>query len=438
MFEFIMLPNNLFYSSNEEKSIFNKCNNNYKVLSIIEHLYINTSKKDISLFQLRDMIIECGFKPSSKVGETNDQFKDIILKLYKLNIIVPVDKKDIKEFDELINNLKPSSFIRCKLNIDFDKGFMKLYLTEKEKIMSHNKEKINNTQLLFYYCYLKARVYKRKLGESTEGRAEVTWVSYDTIKQDVNLTDNTISNYNDILVALDLIRYDNPGHWYWKGDQSKYKKESPNMYTLFTQDEEIWKEELKQGIKYYKNLHININKVFTDNREYKHNNRQLNGELGSLIKKEKNNTITSEELERKNQIIDIINQEKKDNEIDIINAIIAKIKRSNDYVLLSEYFYKSCNYSLAEKYEGIESELQLLNSNLKLLINYDDYYDLIAEYVENGNVSLDEINRLKNKNNNNHLFNVEIDDLLAASNNETHFTYGAKNNDCEEFSDLPF
>jgi len=176
--------------------------------------------------------------------------------------------------------------------------------SEKNKILNQIMvDKIDNNKLLLYYCYLKCRMYKRTDGDRLEvngGRPEIAYPAFKLIGEDLGITDVSIDKYNKTLVLLDLIRYDSAGLWHYADDPNRIPRESCNIYTLYTNDEES-AHNLKEGIKFYKKL--NADKVFSK-KEYKNNNRKLNGELGSIIKKEKLGTATDEDIIRKSEILE--------------------------------------------------------------------------------------------------------------------------------------
>ncbi|ERI90971.1 hypothetical protein HMPREF1982_03533 [Clostridiales bacterium oral taxon 876 str. F0540] len=373
---FSKIPNSLFYSyldkklKKEIKSIFPQIKDE-KVLLVFDYLYTNTNRKGIINFTLENMVVQCGFKCSTKKGEMNDQFKNILNKLHISKIINSnIDFKDIK----------PKDFVSCTYLINLDNSFITLYDSEKNIVLNQSFEKCDNLKLLMYYCYLKARMYKRSNDDAMEkngGRAEVAYPTYNTISDDLGLTDETIKKYNDLLVKLNLIRVGSAGNWYYKDDKNKILRESCNIYTLLIDSDEVKaKFNLKEGIKYYKSLDINSNKVFTNSKAYKNNDRKLNGELGSIIKKENKGTATEEDIARKNEIIASINA---DAELYKIKALL----EANDGTLLSEIYENLGKDDLAKKYSNIELKLGLVDFEFNLEVDWDYYCYIITNYKEN-------------------------------------------------------
>lgn len=322
MFNFVKFPNKLFYSlEGDKKSILQQINdikliNGDKVLSILEYLYFSVNRKDIIKFTLEDMIISCGNKPKTGQGKCNEQYQIILSKLQELHIISFAKGLNI-------NKIKPKDLITCKFN-DYietvtdketgeitDSFYIELFDTEKDKIINYNKEKIDNLKLLIYYCYLKARIYKRSAKElplnAGGGRSETCFLKYNKINDDLGLSDKSIKKYNDILISLNLIRIKNPGHWHYADDELINKKESPNFFTLFNNDEEDAKHQLNEAIKSYKNMEINKNKVFLGNREYKNNNRSLNGKKGRIVRKINEGKATNEDRKILEKILESTN-----------------------------------------------------------------------------------------------------------------------------------
>ena len=371
------IPNKFFYSSIEgEKSIFAQAKYNEKALLILEYLYLNTNRRNLIKFTLEDMIVQCGFKCSTKKNESNAQFKEL-LSILQRNSIIDVFGNDGKEPNPLIENFKPKELIKCSLKIDYDNNFVMLEDHEKDKIFCQEIDKVNNLKLLLYYCYLKCRIYKRRKDDDLQmsgGRPEVGFPSFKTINEDLHITDDTIDNYNQILVKLDLIRIGSAGNWHYADDPNKVLRDSCNIYALFV-DEETTNLNLKEGIKFYKYLDINSNKIFTNSKEYKNNNKRLNGELGSLIKKEKLGTITEKDIARKNEIINSINA---NDEQYSIKALL----ESNPERLISDIFDGFANHKKANKFYELEIGLGLINDDCELLVGYEYYKWIMINYSE--------------------------------------------------------
>lgn len=370
MFNYIMLPNNLFYGKDKNISILEQVNYNYKVICVINYLYLYTTRIDNVNFTLEHMITVSGYKISNKKGESIEQFKNILSQLQKLKLI---------NCDIDMNVIKPKQLVTCNLDIKYEHGFMQLYDSEINAISTYNQKKIDNMQLLFYFCYLKSRIYKRSKDEYVAkdgGNPETSYLSYNTISHDLNITDETIKKYNDILVELDLIRIGNAGLWYYSTDPNRTVKESCNIYTLYTEQEEVWKTNLKEGIKNYKKLDMNKGKVFTGSHSYKNNNRRINGKLGSIVKKEKNGTATKEDLELKEHILKL----NQDNNIEFtLTALFEEINKDCGDLTLSDY-YEDYNEKLYDKYFKIECDLGMYDDEFELLVDYEYYKWVMINY----------------------------------------------------------
>lgn len=371
MFDYVQLPNKLFYTTEEKDKSIIKIIKNDNTLLTLGYLYINTNRKDITVFTIEDLILSCGYKEVDRhKGKNLDQFKYILNQLKELKIIT---------YDFDFNNIKPTQLIKCKLNlIKEHEGFIQLYDWEKEKILTSKIKEIDNKKLLMYYCYLKSRIYKRAKSDgdliAMGGRAEITWVGYRTITDDLDIEDRTIKKYNDALVKLNLIRIGNAGLWHYKNDSNKVVRESNNIYTLYTKEEDIWKLNIKEGIKFYKQQEKENGKVFINNQEYKNNNRKLNGELGSIIKKENNGTATEKDLNRKDEIIDLINGTSNN------TYKLQVLMQENEGTILSDIYYSLGKDKLYYKYYELEFKLGLINKDGDLMIDYDYYKWIMINY----------------------------------------------------------
>ena len=368
---FSKLPNELFYSSEPNKSILEntKINDkyNFKTLFILDYLYMNTNRRNIISFYLKDMIIDCGYKYNTRKNESYDQFKYILCKLQECKII----SSNINLLD-----IKTSDKITCTLDINLNNQFSILYDRDKNKILNQTFDKtIDNKSLLVYFCYLNCKMYKRCNGDNIQvsgGRSEVCFPSFKLINKELGFVDDTIDKYNNILITLDLIRIANAGLWYYQDDPNKSLKESCNIYALYSNDE-MTKLNLDEGVKYYKKLDINSNKVFKGTQKYKNNNRILNGELGSIVKKEKYGKATKDDLVRKNEILA---STRPDEQKYKMMALLDKYKGE----LLSDALD-------SDKYYDLEKSLGLLdnedNNQLADGIKYNDYRWVMINYKSN-------------------------------------------------------
>ncbi|HID0816095.1 hypothetical protein [Clostridium botulinum] len=376
---FSKLPNQLFYIYDNDiidKSILEQCNYDYKGLLVLDYLYINTNRKDITMFTLEDMIIECGFKVDNHKGKINDKFKNILITLQKQNIIVA---------DIDLSKIKAKEFIKCKIDIfkkddnDKDINFIQLFDSEKDKILNYNKEKIDNLKMLYYYCYLKARMFKRQKGDDINisgGRAEICYPSYKTINFDLKLTDEAISKYNNILVELNLIRIENAGLFYYLTDKNKVVRESPNIYTLYIKQQEVWKNNLKEGIKFYKKQHED-ERVFKNTRQYQNNNKKINGYIARIEHLEKEGKATEEQIQKKNEYKKSVNIDEK-----IQRRITLFEKEENKGMILSEIYDNYGNDKKFDKALKFEKSLGLLNNEDDLVVKYDYYKWVMTNYTE--------------------------------------------------------
>lgn len=373
---FSKLPNQLFYTYDNDiidKSILEQCNYDYKVLLVLDYLYTNTNRKDITMFTLEDMVISCGFKVDNHKGKINDKFKDILVKLQESKIIVT---------DTDLSKIKSKELIKCKIDIfekddnDNDIKFIQLFDSEKDKILNYDKEKIDNLKMLYYYCYLKSRMFKRQKGDDLViygGKAEVCYPSYKKINEDIGLTDTIIKKYNDILVELNLIRIENAGLFYYLTDKNKVVRESPNIYTLYTENKEVWQNNLKEGIKFYKKQ-FKDERFFLNTRQYK-NNRAINGYIARIEYLEKEGKATEEQIQKKNEYKKSINvDENVQRRITFLN------REENKGMILSEIYDSYGNEKKFEIAYKLEKDLGLLDDNDDLSVDYEYYKWVITNY----------------------------------------------------------
>lgn len=376
MFDFTKLPNKLLYVK-EGKSLINELHND-KIILVLDYLYCSVNRKDIIKFSIEDMVVNCGFIPDNHKNKINEQFRNMLLKLQELKFIT-ILTKDKEGISINLKLIKPKEWIYCTLDIDLSSNYFELHDKEKDKILTYNKEKINNLKLLIYYCYLNARMYKRAKADGDlvirGGRAETCNPSYKLICSDLGLVDETIKKYNDILVNLNLIRIGSAGNYYYKDDTMKMLRESCNIYSLYIGNEETTQNNLKEGIKGYKRLDVNKNKVFTGSKQYKNNNRQLNGKLGAIIKKEKNGTATIEDLEMKDKILTATNPHEE------LNKLVSILDANKDMTLYNIYSDVYWIEDKADYYLHIEESLGLYDDNDDLKVDWDYYKWIMINYI---------------------------------------------------------
>ena len=326
-----IISNNLFYIK-EDAGLIKSFND--KLLLVCDYLYTNTNRQDISIFSLSDIVSTYNFKDNYR---TNSQFKNIFIEMVNKKYITILSKdKDNKIID--VNNIKLNDIIRCKFNLLEKKDnkyikFIQLFDDEKQKILNYKDadNKVDNVKLLVYYCYLKCRMYKRSNedGDMIEfgGKTETCYPSFKRIANDINITENAIKKYNDILIKLDLIRVGNAGLYYFKSDSNKKLYESNNVYTLLIDnDEETAQNNLKESVKLYK-LEHKEDRVFVNKKHYSINNRKINGYKGRIKYLINNNKATTEQIQQYNEIlkneknINIVNDDNDDVEFDDANVV---------------------------------------------------------------------------------------------------------------------
>lgn len=373
---FSKLNNNLFYNIEGEFNLLHEVNFNYKVLLVLDYLYTNTNRKGITIFSLDDIVVQNGFKPDAHKGKTNNKFKDILVTLQELKII---------ETDIDLKKIGSKELIRCNINLfatdkeGNDIRFIQLFDTEKNKILAYDIEKIDNLKLLYYYCYLKARMYKRANNNDLVafgGRAEICYPSYKKIAEDIGLTDEVIKKYNDALVKLNLIRIGNAGLWYYKNDSNKVVRESNNIYTLYTKEEDIWKLNIKEGIKLYKKQYEG-ERIFKGSRIYKDNDKKVNGYISRIEYLESIGKASSEQIEKKNSYKESVNIDEK-----IMRKISLMEKEKNEGMTLSQIYDSYGNDKKADETYNLEKSLELLNVEDELTVDWDYYKWVISNYTE--------------------------------------------------------
>lgn len=307
---FSKLPNILLVPKKDQetkevtKSIYQKIKDD-RIILLFDYLYNNMNRLGECLFSINDIVTTYGYKIDRNKGRINDKIKEMIFSLSLLNII---------EFDFNIFNIKNNELLKCRFNSDFinyDSEFMQLHRNELNKIMQC--EELDKLILLKLFCYLKTRIWKREGDKEfyyCGGKAQVCYPSYELIYNDIGISEAVTNKYINKLKELKLIVFDNAGV-YFHPSNKELKKESANTYALY-KDDESHKVELKEAIKLFrlqkeKDGYIFIKK---DKKQYKNNDRKLNGELGALTKLKNKGTATEKQLKRIEEIKQIIKDSK--------------------------------------------------------------------------------------------------------------------------------
>ena len=293
--EFSKVSNKVFYELGGDKDygLIQELKEG-NVITILHRLYAMTTREGKVITSLDTLLKECGYA---------------------------IDKDNKKNFKYILNKLREHKFINFedvdKSNVDMiidtenivseNKGFFMVLTKELDLIneKATNKREYNN--LIKVYYYIKARCYKRSKDEPdvviSGGRSQTTYVTYSNIAHYTGVTEAKIKNYIDILKELNLIAYASLGKKYRPSD-SKYLTECANIYALPIISNDV-ENELKEGLKQQKNDYEKDGYIITK-KEYKNNNRQLNGRKGYLIKRRKNGKITEEETKELEQIESVV------------------------------------------------------------------------------------------------------------------------------------
>lgn len=293
--KFSLIPKITFSDSGDKKNLIKLCGDE-KVILVMDYLYRKCNRDGTVVFNFRHLIESCGYTVQKGKNGANGDFINIVKKLLDDKIIKILKTANNTVFDELNVN----DYIECEVCINYNTNFIVLYDNEKDKILNYKykHKNINSVKLLMLYCYLKSKIHIRKDNDDivkTGGKANVCFPSYETIRHDICISPNTISEYNQILHDLDLIRWDNAGLWYYKIDQQKKRIESPNTYVLYDGEDGQWKNELEEGIRQYKKL-FGDERIFVGTREYKNSNRKINGKIGALTRLKNDGRATMEQL----------------------------------------------------------------------------------------------------------------------------------------------
>ncbi|RXM70335.1 hypothetical protein [Clostridium tetani] len=298
------ITNSIFWGLNgdADKSIF-KITKDYKALLMLNFITENQTYQEECMFTIEYFLEQYGLSTHSNSSNFKD-IKKILVALEKLKLIKCINGEDLSKV-----SLKKFIVLDIRKIIE-KKGvekvkYFQLYQDHNEDILNYSKEKIDNIKLLNFYCYLRSRIHwhigKNSTANMEGGRAQVCFPSYETIKRDLKIEDRTITKYIEILDKdLNLIKVANAGLYYLKNDKNKIMRESNNIYTMT--DIIAWDAELTQGIKQYKYKYKD-ERVFTNSRKYKNNNKKANGYVARIEYLEQQGKATEKQIEKKDSLI---------------------------------------------------------------------------------------------------------------------------------------
>lgn len=336
-FAFSMITNDLFYKKDNKGNDVNSIyldTKDYKTLLVLHYLYLSVNRFNKCLFSIESLLNYYNIKIDTHKGKSVEQIRNILIYLHKIGMI---------ECNINIAKVKYNTLIQCEFNptntifdeendIELSTQFVKLPLWVVNRIMDYKETKINNTQLLFYWCYLECRKYKYyddTYNVRNGGRATVTYVSMKKITKDTNITDTTIKKYNDILVKLNLLRIGNCGLCFNKSDLNNgnkivSKKESINIYCTVTELTDLLEndkssntlDQIRRGVNEYKNKMLENGYIVLEGREYKNNNKSISGYIGRINYLDSIGKATDKQIEQRDFYLNRLNEIEKDTDTD--------------------------------------------------------------------------------------------------------------------------
>ena len=237
---FTIIPNNYVWAYEEgEVSLVKGLNS--KILNVISFVQAKSDIYGESCFSLEYLVTSCGYKPNKNKGKSNEQFKECLLQLVEAGIL--------KDIDNTIKECKANTLIRCKLDLPkVESQFFKLNYSKVKEILSI--EEGDKTTLLNVYCYILARLHRRKDNKRKKdgtsdnpiykdgGHSECFYDSQENISEDLGINKNTFIKHIKILAENGLVYYNN------LGKACSKEKGCYNMSNVYTIDE----DELEQAL----------------------------------------------------------------------------------------------------------------------------------------------------------------------------------------------
>ena len=340
---FAKIPNNIISIKKEEdfteEGSLLKIIKDDKIIRVLYELYIGSDFRNICVTSIGRLITLCGYKSDK---DTVKSFKSLLNALND-NEVIKIENEIGKINEAIIINVEKLRELEEKYTI----------ITEEEmnSITSIGKSNREINTLLKEYFFIKMMSHKREDGDlielhydSDDFEPQTAMCGNDYITKFTGISN--VKKVNDKLVEGGLLLVGNIGKKYTKPDKSD-KNESCNVYAVVSISENP-QEELKASMRKYK-VSLNKKGFSITNKDYKNNNRTINGLKGSLVKKENKGTITKEEQKKLDKIRD--DEKHREEEREIL------IKSDNTYnansMGLSDY---SSNSTENEEIYDIEYE----------------------------------------------------------------------------------
>ena len=237
-FDFIKIPNDLFYDGKEGGNFMEL--GNYNLLIVVTYLKTRYNMLNEVAFSIEKLVRFCGLKVNLNKNESVDKMRNI------LKFLIDKEYITLLEDDVDIDKVKVKDFINVKINKELKDNFTKIPLSVIDKILNSGYRYSN--KILTYWCYLHCRVYKKV--NSSDNKANVTWVSLDKISLDIGLSKETIIAYNEILVDLGLLKIENVGI----KKKGKTRERCSNIYLTIdgSIDANTLDVYMKEGVSQYK------------------------------------------------------------------------------------------------------------------------------------------------------------------------------------------
>ncbi|EJT6153719.1 hypothetical protein N2W29_001794 [Clostridium perfringens] len=285
--EFIKIPNNMIVG---EETLIKK----YGDKALIVYIYLENHRtlRDNLYISLANCIEECGEKPKSGKGKTNEQYR---------NILIGFKNEGIIKTDVDLEKVKVNDLIHCTMR-NLDTKFFTIYDCELDKIIDYEKKE-DKLNILKVFSELECRRHKNEenVNPETYSEYEVAYPSYNQICKDTGITSqDSIKKYIDILVELKLIIVGNNGDRV--NEITGEVKRDNNTYALANERGE---SSLRGALRLFKKQNED------DGWKYKKikDNRSLGGEKTQILKAIKENRATIKQLKRLKEIENILGKD---------------------------------------------------------------------------------------------------------------------------------
>lgn len=252
-------------------------------LSILTIIAMNKTVKNQYIFTIKNILKQLNI--TSNCTRKTNEIKNTLIQLNKCNVLDYYSstlENDKTILD--INTIDKTDIIHATTNLILQTGFTLIYDDEIHTILENaNKYKADTYTLISLFVYICSYINNNEQDENYK----LCYVSHETIMNDLDIAENTIIKYIDILKQIHILSCDYSGF----KETSKGKIKNDVMYYCRAEDEELLINRLNKVRK-----EKGILKLNSRSKDKSNCKKSIKQKINILKRKESNNKITNVEL----------------------------------------------------------------------------------------------------------------------------------------------